>query len=150
VERREEVRRGLALAAALALVAGTAAAQTAESVLVDFGLLGTWAADCGKPPGKDNIHSRYEVKDGAVVNVHDAGPAFMEDVYTVRSARSAGADLLAVKTVSRAGKETEITMRRTGAMMQVWRVVGADGFAPVSNGKYIVNDAPIRALTRCK
>ena len=144
------MRRGLALAAALALCAGAANAQSAESVLADFGLLGTWAADCTKPPGKDNIHSRYEAKDGQVVNVHDAGPAFAEDVYTVRSAKSAGVDMLAITSVSRAGKETEITMRRTGAMMQVWRVRGADGFQPVTDGKYIVNDAPIRALTRCR
>jgi hypothetical protein len=150
VERREEVRLGLATAAALALVAGAANAQSAESVLADFGLLGTWATDCGKPPGKDNIHSRYEAKDGKVVNVHDAGPAFVEDVFTVRAAKPAGVDLLAVTTVSRAGKQTEITLRRTGAMMQVWRIVGADGFAPVKDGKYIVNDAPIRALSRCK
>jgi hypothetical protein len=62
-----------------------AAAQTADSVLVDFGLPGTWASDCAR-----------------------------------------------------------------GAMMQVWRVVGADGFAPVNDGKYVVDDAPIQALSRCK
>ena len=145
------MRRSLAPAfVALALVAGAVNAQTAESVLADFGLLGTWAADCSKPPAKDNIHSRYEAKDGKVVNVHDAGPAFIEDVYTVRGAKPAGTDLLAIRTVNKAGKETEITLRRTGAMMQVWRVVGADGFAPVIDGKYIVNDAPIQALSRCK
>jgi hypothetical protein len=155
VERREEVRRGLAIAAALALCAGTAAAQSAPPdlsllTLTGFGLMGTWAQDCAKPPGKDNIYSRYEVKDGKVVNVHDAGPTFVEDVYTVRSARSAGGDLLAIKVAGKQGKETEITLRRTGAMMQVWRVVGADGFAPVNDGKYIVNDAVIPALNRCK
>ena len=148
------MRRGLAIAAALALVAGAAIsparAQSTERVVAEFGLLATWAADCGKPPGKDNIHSRYEVRDGKVVNVHDAGPDFVEGVYAVSSAKPAGADLLTLRTVSQAGKETDITMRRIGDRMQVWRITGSDGFQPVNEGKYIVNDAPIAALSKCK
>lgn len=143
------MRRGLALAA-LALIAGAAHAQTAESVVADFGLMATWASDCAKPPAKDNIHSRFEVRDGQLVNIHDAGPDFVEEVYTVRAAKPAGVDLLAIQTTSKARKETEITFRRVGDKMQIWRVVGADGFAPVNDGKYIVNDAPIQALSRCK
>lgn len=146
------MRRGLALAAmaALASIAGAASAQTAESFVADFGLFATWAQDCGKPPSKENIHSRFERKDGQVVNVHDAGPDYVEQTLVVRSAKSAGADLLTLTTVNAAGKQTDITMRRVGDRMQVWSVLGTDGFAPVKDGKYIVNDAPIAALSRCK
>ena len=144
------MRRLIALTAALALSAGAASAQTAESALADFGLFATWAADCAKPPAKDNIHSRYEVKDGKVLNLHDAGPDFVEEAYTVRAAKADANDRITLTTVSRAGKETEIVLRRVGDRMQVWRVTGADGFRPVNDGKYIVNDAPIPVLSKCR
>ena len=144
------MRRGTALAAALAFVASAASAQTPESAVKEFGLLGTWAADCTKPAAKDNIHSRYEAKDGQVLNLHDAGPDFVEEAYTVRGAKADGTDRLALSTVSRAGRQAEIVLRRIGDKMQVWRVTAADGFQPVNEGKYIVTDAPIPALSRCK
>jgi hypothetical protein len=157
VEYREEVSRTLALVSALLLVLlGPAAAQTAgtsqttEAALAEFGLLGTWALDCKQPPGKDNIFSIYEKRDGQFVNVHDAGPAFEQPVYVVRAARPAGAGMLAIETVGKTGRETTITLRRVGDRIQVWKVLGADGFSPVSDGKYIVTEAPIPPLTRCR
>lgn len=145
------MRAAPAFAAALLLAgASPAAAQTAEADLKEFGLLGTWALDCAAPASGDNIFSRYEVRDGQVVNVHDAGSKFAQGVYVVRAAKPAGADLLSTDTIGPTGKQTTITLRRVGDRMQVWKVLGADGFSPVNDGKYIVNDAPIPVLSRCK
>jgi hypothetical protein len=144
------VKRTLAIAAAALSLSSAALAQSTEATLTEWKLIGTWAADCAKPAARDNIYSRYEMRDGKVVNVHDAGPTFFETVYEVRSAKPAGADMLAVETVGEGGKAVTITFRRTGENFQVWTVLGADGFSPVQDGKYIVNAAPIAPISRCK
>ena len=145
------MRRALLLAlAGLALGSAGAGAQSVAIVLAEFGMIGTWAASCTTPPSRDNIHSRFEVRGSEVVNVHDAGPTFLEDVFVVRSAKHAGIDLLLLQTVSKAGKESLITMRRIGDKMQVWRVVAADNSVPVNDGKVTADDAVIPALSKCK
>ena len=139
----------LLLAAAM-LTPGAASAQTVVGTALEFGLLATWAADCTQPPGKSNIHSTYVAKDGEVLNLHDAGPTFLEDKYVVRAAKPAGADLLTIQTLSVQGLMATITLRRIGDKMQIWRVVAPNNSVPVNNGRFTANDAVIPALSRCK
>lgn len=138
------------LFAALMLVAASStSAQTAEALAREFGLLGTWAADCTKPADKANIHSTYAVEDGQVLNNHDAGPDFHRATFVVRSARPTGMDLLLLQTVSAAGQVSAITLRRIGDKMQIWRVVASDQSVPVNDGKFMDSDAAIPALSKC-
>lgn len=140
---------GLVLAAIL-FMSAAAAAQTTVAAALEFGLLATWAADCKQPPGKGNIHSTYAVKDGAVLNIHDAGPAFLQDTFVVRSAKSAGIDLLLTQTVSGQGLVANVTLRRIGDKIQIWRVVAPNNTVPVNNGKFTGNDTSIPALSKCR
>ena len=139
----------LLLAAAM-LMPGAAAAQTVAGTALEFGLLATWAADCKQPPSKNNIHSTYVVRDGEVLNLHDAGPTFLEDKFVLRAAKPAGADLLLIQTVSVQGLTANITLRRIGDKIQIWRVVAPNNSVPVNNGRFTANDAVIPALSKCK
>ncbi len=133
-----------------ALWAGSASAQTVAGTALEFGLLATWAADCKQPPSKTNIHSTYVVKDGEVLNLHDAGPTFLEDKFVVRAAKPAGADLLLIQTLSVQGLTANITLRRIGDKIQIWRVVAPNNSVQVNNGRFTANDAVIPALSKCK
>jgi hypothetical protein len=51
--------RILAIMVGIALFPGLASAQSLETTLQGFGLLGPWAVDCGKPASSDNPHGVY-------------------------------------------------------------------------------------------
>jgi len=91
----------LAPAAVLLLGATTPRAQTAdsiESVIRDFGLLGRWATDCNQPASRAFPQQIYVVKRGIVWRLLDIGDGSHEFDYTVTAARRVGPDRLSLRT----------------------------------------------------
>jgi hypothetical protein len=142
--------RPLAVLAALVAMAGPAAAQTAEAALQEFGLMGTWAPDCGKPAARSNIYVTYAVNGSDIVNTHDPGQGFQKESYSVRGARKMGADALMTQMRTASGAEMFVVMRKAGDKVFVSDVTAPDGSKPVKSGMIVANASLSPMLVRCR
>ncbi|MDP2295243.1 MAG: hypothetical protein Q8M24_07230 [Pseudolabrys sp.] len=84
----------------------------AEPALVDlfqaFGLFGTYASDCGRPPAPGNPHvSVTQQAGGPVIETHDVGANYAANHYSVRAARRLNKDRLEIKVVFVPGTQAE-------------------------------------------
>jgi hypothetical protein len=93
---------------------GTPASSAAvpESAVGDlyraFGLLGTFAADCGRPATPDNPYVSVTAPSaGLVLENNDVGPGYATNRYSVLAARRLSADRLEVTVLFRPGAEGE-------------------------------------------
>ncbi len=143
-----------ALVAPLMFV-GAAQAQSAAQAAREFGLIGTWAIDCGKPASRDNIQVTYAVKGGDVVLSRDGGPD-ARDSLLIPSAKLLAPDLL--QTVQRNGdmppkdaEATEMTveLRKTGGKIRIWKTTAA-GMTLVEQGKVVGTGTAGMAMAKCR
>ena len=101
------------IAAVMVLAAATAmpaAAQTApvDALFEQFGLFGTWAADCQQPASPVNPHvSITTPSPGLVSESYDLGPNYTINHYSMVSAERLSAEQLAVAVIFQPGTETE-------------------------------------------
>lgn len=94
----------------LAFVAAmpAAAAPAVEELFQQFGLFGTWAADCRQPATPSNPHVRISTPtSGLVIEEHDLGPDFALNRYSVLSAERVAPERLAVEVIFQPGNEGE-------------------------------------------
>jgi hypothetical protein len=62
-------------------------AESAAKILGDYGMIGTWANDCSKPPSNDNFLTVYESqKNGDVKRTYFNGPNKIYNQYKIVSA----------------------------------------------------------------
>jgi hypothetical protein len=88
------VQIGIVLALALA-AADLASAETVIESAKKWGLLGTWAIDCSKPPSRSNGHLAYRAKQGRLVHEREFGDVREESpVLSARITASGGLELL--------------------------------------------------------
>jgi hypothetical protein len=66
---------GISLVLLLSVVAGTgmAAERMAADVAEQWGLVGSWAVDCQRPPARENPHYRYVRQGGTLMVQRDVG-----------------------------------------------------------------------------
>ena len=84
----------------------------AEPAVLDlfqaFGLFGTFAPDCGRPPAPANPHvSVSQQAGGPVIETHDVGADYAANHYSVRAARRLSKDRLEIKVVFVPGTQAE-------------------------------------------
>ena len=99
----------------LAATAMSAAAQTApvDVLFQQFGLFGTWAADCQRPASPANPHvSITTPSPGLVREDHDLGPNYAINDYSMLSAERLSAEQLSVEAIFQPGTEAEERQRR--------------------------------------
>ena len=79
--------RVAAIIALLMVAASPARAEPSVATLArDFGLLGTWAVDCGKPASADNAYVRvFSPSPGLATEAHDLGPEGVVNRYSILS-----------------------------------------------------------------
>jgi hypothetical protein len=109
--------RTIWIAAAVALLVTVALPLAAEAgvpersavdVFRDFGLFGTWAVVCGKPPSVDNPRVTVALSDhNAVVEDHALGGTDMSNHYRILSARPISDTRLAVQVILNPGGKFE-------------------------------------------
>jgi hypothetical protein len=145
----------IALSLALQALAGAAAAQSVAKAVQEFGLIGTWAIDCGKPAARDNIQVSYAAEGGEVILSRDGGPD-ARDSLLVRSARLMAPDL--IETVERnrdmplkdtGATEMTVVLRKTGGKIRIWKTTAA-GMTLVDEGKVVGTGATGMAMAKCK
>jgi hypothetical protein len=140
-----------AVAAALAMTGYVAAAaapqaQSPANMLAELGVLGTWAADCRRPPGGNNPHVIFERSpsgSGAQYRV-----VFAPNSSTTRSVdnvRVLGADTIAMRfttlTGDSAGLAFDITMLKEPTRYKVIASVGSDGKVYIKDGIVVASGA---------
>jgi hypothetical protein len=96
---------GVAVLVALPEIANAA---SVEEVFQEFGLLGTWAADCSSPATPGNPHVSITVPSaGLVLEDHDLGPDFAVNRYSVLSAESVSQTSVSVHVIFQPGTTVE-------------------------------------------
>ena len=101
------------LVAIFVLVASFAARDGASGASVDelfqqFGLFGTWAADCGQSATPANPRvSIITPSAGLVLEDHNLGPDFAVNRYSILSAEKISANSLSVDVIFQPGTEVE-------------------------------------------
>lgn len=84
------------------------APETLEELFKQFDLFGAWAVDCGRPPSPANPHvSITAPSEGLVMEMHDIGPGYAANQYSVLSAQPLPGDRLAVEMLFQPGSAIE-------------------------------------------
>jgi hypothetical protein len=93
---------------ACVLVSSTANAASVEEIFQKFGLFGTWAGDCGKPATPANPRVSITTPNaGLVLEVHNLGPDFAVNRYSILAAEQTSATTLSVDVIFQPGTEVE-------------------------------------------
>ncbi|MBX6329417.1 MAG: hypothetical protein IRY89_12665 [Pseudolabrys sp.] len=148
------MRRLVAMALAW-LGAMPAAAASAEDVMREFHLFGTWAVDCSKPASPANPHvSDANPSPGLVLEDQDLGPERVVNRYTIVGATRLSDTRLSLDVIFRPGE--------AGAQRQRLELVVRDGTrrtvfnqpeggpVRVRNGRVIGFGTKTPVLTKCR
>lgn len=90
------------------ILSSAAGAASLEELFQQFGLFGTWAADCDKPATPANPRVSITMPSaGLVLEDHNLGPDFAVNRYSVVSAERMSATNLSVDVIFQPGTEVE-------------------------------------------
>lgn len=102
--------RLLAISAVVAfsLVTFNANAASVEELFQQFGLFGTWAADCSRPATPSNPRVAITTPSaGLVLEDHNLGPDFAVNRYSILAAERVSASSISVEVIFQPGTEVE-------------------------------------------
>ena len=92
----------------LRLPSSIANAGSADEIFQQFGLFGTWAADCSRPATPFNPYVSITTPSaGLVLEDHNLGPDFSINRYSVLSAEKVSASSVSVEVIFQPGTEAE-------------------------------------------
>lgn len=93
---------------AAVVVCPSANAASVDEVFQQFGLFGTWAADCSRPATPSNPYVSITTPSaGLVLEDHNLGPDFSVNRYSVLSAEKVTASSISVEVIFQPGTEVE-------------------------------------------
>jgi hypothetical protein len=130
------------------LLSGVANAQSVQSALREFGLLGTWAAECKQGPSPGNTHATYAVTSAGGAELRNAfGEGYDDSIYNISEAKSLGPDRLSLRETMQSDKNIvlDIVLLRENGKIRIWSSVHTDGTALVQDGMIA---APVNRETR--
>jgi hypothetical protein len=141
--------RFTAIVAVLALPDGARAADVAETVR-QWGLLGTWALDCGRPPARANTYETFVRRGGNVFLDRNGGD--YKDSSRISSAAISPKGLLELRIEFTSLSQTRVNVLAKGTDGRKRIITNHDtkGSYTVKDGKFLSNDAQAPWLTRCK
>jgi hypothetical protein len=122
---------------ALALWTTFANAQSATKAIKDFGLLGTWADDCGKNPSPANQYAIFSVTSRGLIQLqNDFGPDYDDMVYRIVDAKRIGALRISLRQLLTSDDQIALdtVMLKAKDRIRVWSSRGADGSTFVRDG----------------
>lgn len=84
------------------------APETLEDLFRQLDLFGAWAIDCAQPPSPANPHvSVTTPSEGLVLEVHDIGPDYAANQYSILSAQRQPGERLALEVLFQPGSPNE-------------------------------------------
>jgi hypothetical protein len=138
------------LVAALALAsAETANAQSVANTIAEFGLVGTWAADCTQPASSGNFLTLYAIKpSGEVSRTYYDQPGHVYNTYKITDAQRQAPDMLSYEQVwDFAGSPANIAGDRVRVLLNMadgkFQIVSSQG----SDGSFFVKDRKFPGTT---
>ena len=155
VPQLEAIMRMTSLCAVLVLCSLSGAhAQSAATAMQEFGLLGTWAGDCGQGPSPGNNHATYAVNAaGGVELTNTFGPDYEDGVYMIANAKLLPDGKLAMQQVlvKNENVKLEVVVMKENGRIRVWSSALPDGGKLVDEG-YITSatGGETRWVSRCK
>jgi len=146
------VGRAVALAALLLAAAPCLADESpVPGALQQFGLLGTWAIDCGQASGPDNEYSIYAVSAaGEATLTYTRGELYQGIVYVIRTAERVAEDRLALQVLHMPERTpVDLVLRKEGGAVRVWSSHTSDGRMLVIDGVITGNSKESPSFKRC-
>jgi len=142
------------LAAAIATPAAAQAAST-EELFHEFGLFGTWAAQCQQAASPVNPHVSITMPSaGLVLESHDLGPGYAVNRYSMLAAERLSAERLSVQVIFQPGVEGEerqkLVFRVRGGTRRTMFNQPDGGAARVKDGIAIANRSKTPVLKKCE
>ncbi len=129
-------------------------AQSPANMLAELGVLGTWAADCRRPPASNNPHIVFEHGTGGSGAQYRV--IFAPDNSTTRSVdnvRVLGEGTIAMRFTTVTGASTglafDITMLKEPRRYKVIGSVGSDGKVYIKDGIVVANGRPNPWQNKC-
>ena len=145
------MRWGACLAAVLAIAivamasVETANAQSVADTVAEFGLIGTWAADCAQPASTSNFLTVYAIKpSGEVSRTYYDQPDHVYNNYKIISAKRQASDMLSYEQVwdfkgspaNIAGDRVQVLLNMVDNKFQIVSSQGSDGSFFVKDRKF--------------
>ncbi len=132
----------------------SAAAESVEELFQQFGLFGTWAADCSKPatPGNPRV-SITMPNAGLVLEDHNLGPDFAVNRYSILSAERLSGTSVSVNVIFQPGTQVEERQKLVFSVQENTRRTIFNqpdgGAARVKDGIAIARGTKTPLLRRC-
>jgi hypothetical protein len=141
----------LLLAAQLMLFVTPASADDAAGVARDWGLIGTWAIDCTKPPkkGQGNTISYEVTSSGGLIYRRDFDVSDNNEVTEARIEPDHTLILSIVMPQFNQTRENGIAMQSDGSIHSIFSR-GEDGSYTIRDGRFVANRKPTPALQKCR
>jgi len=141
--------RACCLACFCLILSHTASAQSAADNIQTWGLLGTWAVDCSKPPTQQTSLITYAIRQGEAVQLRDFGDA-QDDNEVLSAAHAADGTIELRIRFPKIGQTREFTMMKgPGGRIRATVNRGPDGSYTIQNGLFVASRAPTPWQTRC-
>jgi len=127
------------------LAAETANAQSVADTIAEFGLTGTWAADCTQPASSSNFLTVYAIKpSGEVSRTYYDQPNHVYNNYKITNAKRQAPDMLSYEQVwdfagspaNIAGDRVRVLLNMTDGKFQIVSSQGSDGSFFVKDRKF--------------
>jgi hypothetical protein len=145
------MRWGACLVAALAMASvemanvETADAQSVADTITQFGLIGTWAADCTQPASSSNFLTVYAIKpSGEVSRTYYDQPSHIYNNYKITDAKRQAPDMLSYEQVwdfegspaNIAGDHVRVLLNMADGKFQIVSSQASDGSFFVQDRKF--------------
>jgi hypothetical protein len=143
-----DMRKALLSALLVLSLPVLAAAQPVQTALREFGLLGTWAAECKQVPSPGNTHATYAITPAGAAQVSNAfGDGYEVSAYSISDAKLIGPDRLSLREtmLSDTNIVLDVVLVKENGRIRIWSSTHADGTPLVAEG---VISAPVNRETR--
>jgi hypothetical protein len=141
------MRWRVCLVAALTMATiNVARAQSVADTITEFGLIGTWAADCTQPASTSNYLTLYAVNNsGEVSRTYYDKPGHVYDNYKITSAKRQAPDMLWYEQVwdfkgyapaDKTGERMQVVLNMADNKFQIVSSQGSDGSFFVKDRKF--------------
>jgi hypothetical protein len=145
---------------AVIAIAATVAMHAAEAASVDalfqqFGLLGTWAPDCGRPASPANPHVSVSTPSaGLVQEDHDLGSGFAINRYSMLSGQRLSDEQVSVETLFQPGdaaqERQKLIFRVRGQTRRTMFNQADGGEVRVKDGIALAGGSKTPVLRKCE
>jgi len=141
------------ITASLALIVAAAAQSDVKRAVLDFGLIGVWAAECDEPPSPTNNLATFALTSSGTVSLkYEFGSQYKPTRYTVVRARRVDAGRIEVREDRldvQPPYSLDVVLNKADGRIRVWSSVKSDGKVLVREG-HIVDVRDTKWLSRCR